>query len=306
MKNKYSLLSLLIVVLILQSCKKEDKIAPVFTLTGSDAITVTLNSSYTDEGATATDDVDGDITAKISMTSTVNTGVVGSYNVTFTVSDKAGNTATKTRNVSVSATGTAPTTDTTPPVITLTTNDTTYVSLNSTFSDPGATAQDNKDGDISAKISVSGATSVNKDLVGTYDVVYTVTDLAGNSASATRKVVVRNDAYIYAGVFAITQEAPQGSSLKYYYDQTVTVSTTINNKISFSLFSGYSNNTTIYATASGNSLTIPLQTASNIGSPSKDHTFEGTGSKLSTGFTLNFSDKTSTSIVYVYENHVKK
>jgi hypothetical protein len=85
----------LFLVAFTTSCKKDkdnpDITAPVITLKGNPVITVAKDSVYVDAGATALDDVDGDITANISITSTVNINVVGDYTVRFNVSDAAGN-----------------------------------------------------------------------------------------------------------------------------------------------------------------------------------------------------------------------
>ena len=42
-----------------------DTTAPVITLVGDDPVAITVGDAYVDAGATATDDVDGDITANI-------------------------------------------------------------------------------------------------------------------------------------------------------------------------------------------------------------------------------------------------
>lgn len=76
--------------------------APVITLVGSNPITVVVGNTYSDPGATALDNEDGDITSNIIATSTVNTSVVGSYTVTYNVSDSQGLPATPvTRTVEV-------------------------------------------------------------------------------------------------------------------------------------------------------------------------------------------------------------
>ncbi|MCB9807151.1 DUF5011 domain-containing protein [Candidatus Peribacteria bacterium] len=48
-----------------------------------------FGSVYSDAGATASDNVDGDITANIITVNPVNTNVLGSYTVTYNVSDAA-------------------------------------------------------------------------------------------------------------------------------------------------------------------------------------------------------------------------
>ena len=83
------------------SCDNEDTTAPVITLLGNAVETVTLGDTYTDAGATAEDDEDGDITALIIVDNPVNTDSAGTYTITYSVSDAAGNPASTTRTVIV-------------------------------------------------------------------------------------------------------------------------------------------------------------------------------------------------------------
>ena len=78
--------------------------------------------------------------------------------------------------------------DTTSPVITILGTNPLTIALGSVYTDASATALDNLDGDITSKIVV--VNNVNTAVAGTYSVVYSVSDLAGNSASATRSVTV--------------------------------------------------------------------------------------------------------------------
>lgn len=83
-----------------------DLTKPVITLLGSDTVSVTLGSSYTDAGATANDAVAGDLTSSIVLAGSVNTNVAGTYTLTYSVSDTAGNAAnTVTRRVAVVSNG---------------------------------------------------------------------------------------------------------------------------------------------------------------------------------------------------------
>ena len=86
-----------------------DTTPPVITLLGPNPVTVGQGTTYVDPGATATDNVDGNITSSIVInTSAVNTAVPGNYTVTFNVTDVAGNAATQvTRTVHVSGGPTA-------------------------------------------------------------------------------------------------------------------------------------------------------------------------------------------------------
>jgi hypothetical protein len=81
-----------------------DSNAPVIQLRGEATVNITIDATYTDAGATATDKEDGDITSRIVVTNAVNTTVLGTYTVTYAVSDLSGNAATPvTRTVNVQA-----------------------------------------------------------------------------------------------------------------------------------------------------------------------------------------------------------
>jgi hypothetical protein len=81
-----------------------DAVAPVITLNGESAVNVPSGSAYNDAGATAADNIDGDISTRVVVNNPVNTAVVGAYTVTYNVQDFAGNPATQvTRTVNVTA-----------------------------------------------------------------------------------------------------------------------------------------------------------------------------------------------------------
>jgi len=84
-----------------------DAIKPVITLTGSATVTVAWGGTYSDAGATATDNVDTSVT--VNSSGTVNTAVPGNYTITYSASDVAGNAATPvSRTVTVSAPSSTP------------------------------------------------------------------------------------------------------------------------------------------------------------------------------------------------------
>lgn len=81
-----------------------DTTKPVITLIGSASMTVTKGSAFSDPGATATDNVDGNLTGKIVKSGSVNTATAGTYTLSYNVKDGAGNAATTvTRAVTVTA-----------------------------------------------------------------------------------------------------------------------------------------------------------------------------------------------------------
>jgi arabinogalactan oligomer/maltooligosaccharide transport system substrate-binding protein len=79
-----------------------DTTAPVFAGVGAQSI---LQGTAFNPlaGVTATDNVDGSLTTSITVTGTVNINVPGTYTLTYTVTDAAGNVATATRVITVTA-----------------------------------------------------------------------------------------------------------------------------------------------------------------------------------------------------------
>jgi hypothetical protein len=70
-----------------------DVTAPVLTLLGEPSVEVQVGGSYTDAGATAMDDVEGDLTSAIVVDNPVDAAVIGTYVVTYSVQDRSGNSA---------------------------------------------------------------------------------------------------------------------------------------------------------------------------------------------------------------------
>jgi len=153
----------------------EDTTAPVIALTGDNPITIEVGGSFTDPGATATDNYDTTIT----VTGSVDVNTVGTYTITYSADDCSGNTASSTRTVNV--------VDTTAPVIALTGDNPITIEVGGSFTDPGATATDNYDQNIS--VTTTGSVDINT--VGTYTITYSAEDSSGNTApTATRTVNV--------------------------------------------------------------------------------------------------------------------
>ena len=150
-------------------------------VTGAGAKSVAMNTSFKPtSGVKASDDRDGNLTSKIKVTGTVNTKKKGTYTLTYTVTDKAGNKTSVKRKITVY--------DKVKPVISGAKNKT--VRLKSSFNPKsGVTAKDNADGNLTSKIKVSG--KVNTKKKGTYKLTYTVTDSSKNTAKITRKITVK-------------------------------------------------------------------------------------------------------------------
>jgi hypothetical protein len=78
---------------------KIDNVPPIITLTGDENITIFQNSTYVDQGATASDNIDANVV--VSTLGTVNETLVGEYVLTYSAKDAANNESTKTRTVKV-------------------------------------------------------------------------------------------------------------------------------------------------------------------------------------------------------------
>jgi len=78
----------------------KDSDVPVISLNGAD-VTLALNTPYVDQGASATDSSDGDLSSLVTTQQYVNNTVAGTYYVYYSVTDFAGNTAVARRAVVV-------------------------------------------------------------------------------------------------------------------------------------------------------------------------------------------------------------
>ena len=157
----------------------EDTTAPIITLIGENAITLEVGTSYNDAGATALDNNDGDLSANIIVTGTVDTSTVGMYTITYSATNASENTGSATRTVII--------VDTILPVITLLGDNPVSIKVGSTYTDAGATASDNYDGDLTS--SITTVNNVNLNTVGTYTVTYNVSDANSNSAQEVTRTV---------------------------------------------------------------------------------------------------------------------
>ena len=117
-----------------------DTTAPVLALVGDKSVDVEVHTGYTDAGATATDNYDDSeaITARITSSGSVNLDVVGSYAITYDVSDVSSNAA-------VSIQRTVNVVDTTKPVLQLLGDAEIFMDQGDPYEDAGAKATDNYD-----------------------------------------------------------------------------------------------------------------------------------------------------------------
>ena len=118
-----------------------------------------------------------DLTNSIEVTGTVDNTKSGQYEITYKVTDQAGNTTEKKITITVNAL----------PVFHA---DDITIALGDAF-DPmqGVNAQDEEDGDLTDQIVIE-SNNVNVNVAGEYTIVYRVTDKSGASVTYTRNVTV--------------------------------------------------------------------------------------------------------------------
>ena len=158
-----------------------DTDAPVIIITGLTNIQLTVDETYTEEGAVCDDDVDADKPATVGG-DTVDTSTVGQYTVTYDCTDTAGNVATQVlRTVNVQS---APDTDA--PVIIITGLTNIQLTVDETYTEQGAVCEDNVDADKPATV---GGDTVDTSTVGQYTVTYDCTDSSNNEATQVSRTV---------------------------------------------------------------------------------------------------------------------
>lgn len=157
----------------------QDIVPPTLTLNGENHIIIKKGQKFVDPGCLAFDDVNGDISASIITTGSINTKAYGKQYLTYSVVDSSGNIAQIQRCVVVQ--------EFTPPELTLL-NGNAYVRAGEEFVEPGFTATDNIDGNINDNVIVSGLLDTSQP--GIYNLTYTAFDSSMNQTSANRTVYV--------------------------------------------------------------------------------------------------------------------
>lgn len=155
-----------------------DAIDPVITLNGLDTVIINRLDSYNDMGATAMDNLDGNISSFILVSSTLDSSIAGTYQVDYQVTDTAGNTGFAKRTIIVLPDA---------PTITLNGLPSDTIEVFTSFNDPTADAFDFN---TNVLIVTADYSNVDTSKVGTYTIVYTATDVNGRSSSVTRNLAV--------------------------------------------------------------------------------------------------------------------
>jgi len=177
-----------------------DTTPPVIELKHIDDYYTLPHHAYEEEGFTATDNHDGDITSKV-----VSEEKDG--HVYYTVSDQYGNKATADREIFYD--------DRNAPVFSFPSGEEGFLFQGQTWEDD-VQAEDDADGDVSDRVKSEGSVDTSK--VGTYIITYTVSDEWGNVAKQNRYVTVKripitaDEAAAAAVITPVTAQAAAGST----------------------------------------------------------------------------------------------
>jgi hypothetical protein len=168
-----------------------DTQAPTLKLIGSPTVNHEVNVPYTDSGVVYSDNYDtqAELFSNLIVVNNVNITKPGIYSVTYSLTDNSGNGPVQVvRSVNIS--------DNTNPVITLIGDSSITLEANTMLVDPGVKVSDNYDENLTV---VKTGTFYPKfpsgfaNDLGTFTIIYTVTDSAGNTASVTRNIKVIDD-----------------------------------------------------------------------------------------------------------------
>ena len=162
------------VVTAYRCVRVEDKVAPKIELVADEHVFTLPGQPYAEEGYTATDDVDGDITHLVRRSER-------DGRVIYAVSDSAGNQSVVERKIRYI--------DQVAPTITIEGDYLVSITAGQAYQEPGYVANDNLEGDISADVTVLG--NMDTQTPGVYILNYHVKDGYGNLGTAERIVRVQ-------------------------------------------------------------------------------------------------------------------
>jgi len=167
-----------------QTITIEDKTAPTITLVNS-TMTIEVYSTFTDPGYSASDNVDGNVTSSVSVSGSVDTNTLGTYYLSYDVSDDAENDATQVKR-------TVDVVDRTVPEITAPNDYTAEATETNTplsQSDYGTpTVTDNYDTSLTITNDAP-----DKFPLGDTDILWTVTDSSNNTVNGTQTITITDE-----------------------------------------------------------------------------------------------------------------
>lgn len=161
-----------------------------------------------------------------------------------------------------------------------------YHILNEEYIDPGVIVSDDTDENIEAAPDIS----VNENKTGSYQVLWTAVDEAGNSAQVSRTVIVYNVADTLNGYYDgdCTKPFPLGNVFV-LDNEFIFADSLQNNKIWFSTFAAY-DSCYVYMIVSDSLTTIPEQTVTIVVDSAVEISFYGFCTVGTNSFDIDFTE----------------
>lgn len=195
------------------------------TITANDK-TVNIGSNLNLlEGVSASDAEDGDLTDKIQVSENIDINNAGTYDVTYSVTDKDNNTVTKTIKLTVISNKP-----------TIEANNITILMGDEFNPLNGVKATDIEDGDITKKVTVTNNT-VDINTAGIYSITYSVTDSHNNTVNKTVNVeVLEKELELKESIFYLDYiKEIDGDLVLKGYSTINGINNTLENKISYKI-----------------------------------------------------------------------
>lgn len=190
-KVKYTINILFLKLYKIRTVNVVDKEKPKITLNGDEIKNICPGSIYEEDGFTAVDNYDGDITEKVKRIDTED-------GITYEISDSSNNTNSVFRQIKKE--------DKESPNISLIGNDKVYIKIGIKYTDQGYNVSDNCD----KNVSVESYTDLNTNVKGNYIYKYTAKDSSGNESEVTRQIVVYEEGG--SGIIYLTfDDGPSGT-----------------------------------------------------------------------------------------------
>jgi len=294
MKNIKSLAGLIVIIsLFLNACTKEEEIGMDFKINGAKDLTLLKNDSIIRDitflylggsreeltitctgiptGVTISfSSYTGTPDFTVKQTIKTSNAAIGVYPINVTGSTPLGKVFSRTFYLTVAASPNIS------PTVSLNGNYTIDITLNQPFVDPGATAQDPEDGNITSQIVTYG--SVNIDSTGNYPVSYVVYDSGGLKDSVTRTVRVFNSLNYLSGSWTCQTITPS-TNVTTNWITTIQASATVDNRfLVFKIGDNFLANPFLDYNSSDTTISLTSQTFyCQTAVDTSNHTFVGTG-----------------------------
>ena len=155
-----------------------DKSQYFLILNGNEEVVVYKNSTYFDEGFSAYDNNGNTYNEEVSVLGEVDTSIVGEYKIIYSFRD-----IQKTRKVNVIFDNKHNT------YLVLSGDSQVNLKVGDKYVEPGYNVFDSIDSNLNSLVKISG--SVNTQNVGTYKLIYSVTNSSGVTVTAERTIIVR-------------------------------------------------------------------------------------------------------------------